>query len=134
MNEQFERGILLGSSTLGLIEVTATCARKGTAGAVDADRLRQIQADVFDDWAGLFQVELTRDVVERSVALAKMCGLRGADSVHLASAVALREQLGLDGGEFAFVTSDLELKAGALRAGVAVRDPQEEAQESADPS
>jgi predicted nucleic acid-binding protein len=38
MNQQFEQEIPMGTSTLGLIEVTATCARKQVAGAIDAFR------------------------------------------------------------------------------------------------
>ena len=59
--------VLMGASTLGLIEVTATCARKRTAGAIDAGRFQQIEIDLLEDWKGLFQVDLTPDIVERSL-------------------------------------------------------------------
>lgn len=125
MNQQFERGSALGASTLGLIEVTATCARKRDAGALGAARFQEITDRLRNDWNGFFQMELTSDVVERSLDLAGTFGLRGADSVHLASAMALREKLALDAGAFAFITSDLELKAAALKAGLTVIDPQD---------
>jgi predicted nucleic acid-binding protein len=134
INQQFEREILFGGSTLGLIEVMATCARKRTAGAIDAVRFQQIESDLLDDWNGLFQIELTSGVVQRSLELASTFGLRGADSVHLASAVILREELALDTDAFAFVVSDLELKAAALKAGLAVLDPQEQGERSARPT
>ena len=54
INQEFAHGILLGSSTLGLIEVTATCARKRTADAIDAVRFQQIEAGLLDDWSGFF--------------------------------------------------------------------------------
>ncbi|MGD0776525.1 MAG: type II toxin-antitoxin system VapC family toxin [Candidatus Solibacter sp.] len=127
INQQFEQEILFGGSTLGLIEVMATCARKRTAGAIDAVRFQQIESDLLDDWNGLFQMELTSGVVQRSLELASTFGLRGADSVHLASALMLREKLAVDSNEFTFVASDLEPKAAALKAGLAVVDPQEEA-------
>jgi hypothetical protein len=66
-------------------------------------------------------------VVQRALDASDTYGLRGADSVHLASALILKEELELDAGEFAFVTSDQELKAAALTAGLAVVDPQEQA-------
>jgi predicted nucleic acid-binding protein len=125
INQQFEQEILLGGSTLGLIEVTATCARKRTTGAIDPLRSRQIEASLLSDWTGFFQMELTPDVVERSLALARDFALRGADSVHLAPALTLMENLSLEPGDFTFVTSDRELKAAALDAGLAVLDPQE---------
>ncbi len=59
INQQFEQGSLMGASTLGLIEVAATCARKRTAGAIDVARFQQIEIDLRDDWNGLFQVGLT---------------------------------------------------------------------------
>jgi predicted nucleic acid-binding protein len=43
INQQFEQQVVLGGSTLGLIEVTATCARKRTAGAIDALRFHPNQ-------------------------------------------------------------------------------------------
>ena len=50
INQEFAHGILLGSSTLGLIEATATCARKRAAGAIDAVQLsRDSRPDSIDD-------------------------------------------------------------------------------------
>ena len=78
-------------------------------------------------------MELTQEVLERSLELANIWALRGADSVHLASALILQARLAIEAHEFAFVTSDLELKAAALKAGLAVLDPQEQG-ESAQPA
>jgi len=72
-------------------------------------------------------VEIGRMIVERSLEIADAFALRGSDSVHLASALQLRGDLGIDSNEFTFVTSDQELKAAALTAGLAVVDPQEQA-------
>jgi predicted nucleic acid-binding protein len=128
INQQFEQGILMGASMLGLIEVTATCARKRTAGAIDAGRFQQIEIDLLEDWKGLFQVDLTPDIVERSLDVARTHALRGADCAQLASAIFFKEQLAFEAGEFALVTSDQELKSAALKAGgLAVVDPQEQA-------
>ena len=131
INQSFEQEVLLGGSTLGLIEVMATSARKRAAGAIDAVRFQQIERDLRDDWNGMFQIELTSGVVQRSLELARTVGLRGADSVHLASAVILRDDLALDAESFTFVASDLELKAAAIKAGLAVIDPQEQGQNPA---
>ena len=61
------------------------------------------------------------------MASAKTPACRTADGVHLASVLILKEELELDAQEFTFVTSDAELKAAALKAGLAVVDPQEQA-------
>jgi hypothetical protein len=95
---------------------------------------QQIEADVVNDWNGFFQMELTSDVVERSLELARIYALLGADCVQLASAVILKEKLELESDEFTFITSDLELKAAALRSGLMVLDPQEQAENSAHPT
>jgi predicted nucleic acid-binding protein len=108
VNRQFEQGMLMGASTLGLIEVAAACARKRTAGAIDAGRFQQIET------------------VERSLEVVRTCALRGADCTHLASAVILKERLAIQTSEFALVTSDQELKAAALKTGLNVVDPLEE--------
>jgi len=126
VNRQFEQGMLMGASTLGLIEVAATCARKRTAGAIDAGRFQQIEIDLLDDWEGMFQVGLTAETVERSLEVVRTCALRGADCTHLASAVILKERLAIQTSEFALVTSDQELKAAALKTGLNVVDPLEE--------
>ena len=93
INQQFDQGILMGASTLGLIEVTATCARKRTAGAIDTARFQQIETDLLNDWTGLFQVDLAPVVIERSLDVARTHALRGADCVQLASAIIFREQI-----------------------------------------
>jgi len=48
--------------------------------------------------------------------------------------VILKEKLALDADAITFVTSDQELKAAALEVGLAVVDPQEQADSSAPPS
>jgi len=134
VNRQFEKGMLMGASTLGVIEVAATCARKRTAGAIDATRFQQIELDLLDDWEGMFQVELTAETVERSLKVARASALRGADCIHLASAVILKERLAIQASEFAMVTSDQELKAAALKTGLIVFDPQEEQAKASNPA
>jgi hypothetical protein len=51
-------------------------------------------------------------------------GLRGADSVHLASALLLQTQLGISNHDFNFVSSDQELNVAARAAGLSVIDPE----------
>jgi len=124
IHQQFEQENPLGGSTLGLIEVTATCARKRNAGAIDGARFQEIKNRLLEDWNGFFQLELTPEVVERSLDLASTFALRGADSVQLASVMILKEKLALDEDAITLVTSDQELRVAALKAGLLVTDPQ----------
>jgi predicted nucleic acid-binding protein len=121
----FEEDRLLSGSTLGLIEVLATAARAAQhqargAGCQPAADCQSAQ------WGRFLWVGLAPEVVERSLAVASAFALRGSDSVHLASALQLGDDLGIALNEIAFVTSDLELQAAAIQAGLAVLNPQEQ--------
>jgi uncharacterized protein len=111
----FEQDNLLSCSTLGLIEVMATAVRKCAGGAIDAAGLAETKSWLMDEWGSFLWVGLAPEVVERSLEIADAFALRGSDSVHLASALQLRGDLGIDSDEFTFVTSDQELKAAASR-------------------
>jgi len=130
----FEEDHLLSCSTLGLIEVRATAARKCAAGAIDAAGFAETKRWLLDEWGGFLWVGLAPEVVERSLTVADAFALRGSDSVHLASALQLRDGLGIAANEFTFVTSDLELRAAAIKAGLPVLDPQDQGGISAPPA
>lgn len=117
---------LLSCSILGLIEVRATAARKHAAGAIDAVGFAETRDWLLEDWGGFLEVGLTPEVVERSLQVGDAFALRGSDCVHLASALALKSALGIDGSEFTIVTSDRELKEAAHKAGLLVVDPQDQ--------
>jgi hypothetical protein len=57
-----------------------------------------------------------------AAALVWRHSLRGADAVHLATALAVREEMA-DETEFYFVSSDLSLNRAAQAEGLAVIDP-----------
>jgi predicted nucleic acid-binding protein len=123
----FAQHEILGCSPLGLIEVGSTLARKRTAGEVRPEEFEPKRNSLLKDWRRFLRMEMTPAVVRRALDVSDTYCLRGADSVHLASALILKEELELDAQEFTFVTSDEELKAAALKAGLAVVDPQEHA-------
>lgn len=129
----FEGADLLSCSTLGLIEVRATAARKCAAGAIDPAGLTETKDWVQEEWGSFLWIGMAPEVVERALAVTDASALRGSDSVHLASALQLKDELGLNTSDFAFITSDQELKAAALKAGLAVIDPQEQAKTAARP-
>jgi predicted nucleic acid-binding protein len=120
----FERNNLLSACTLGLIEVTATAARKRSAGDIDQGRFQQSKRRLLEDWGRLLWVELTPEVRETALQVAETYALRGADSVHLASALLLHAQLGISNHDFTFVSSDQELNVAARAARLSVIDPE----------
>ena len=120
----FEQNNLLSACTLGLIEVNATAARKRSAGNIDQGRFQQSKTRLLEDWGRLLWVELTPEVRETALQVAETYALRGADSVHLASALLLHTQLGISNHDFKFVSSDQELNVAARAAGLSVIDPE----------
>ena len=80
-----------------------------------------------EDWDQFLWVGLTPEILGKALQVAHAHALRGSDCVHLASALALKDHLGIDASEFAFVTSDRELKVAAAKAGLLVMDPQQPA-------
>jgi predicted nucleic acid-binding protein len=130
----FEESQLLSCSTLGLVEVMATAARRRAAGAIDAAGFTETKDWLLEEWGSFLWVGVTPEVVDRSLKVTEGFALRGSDSVHLASALQLRDDLGIDAVEFALVTSDQELKSAAQKAGLAAVDPQEQAGPPARPT
>jgi predicted nucleic acid-binding protein len=127
VNHLFEQqSEMLGCSPLGLIEVGSVLARKRKAGEVEPGELKSKRASLLKDWRHFLWVEVTSKVVERAFDITETYGLRGADTLHLASALELKDDLDLNVNEFTLVTSDHELKAAALQSGLIILDPQEQ--------
>lgn len=103
----------LGCASLGLIEVVATLARKRKAGAIDRSHFERKAKEVKEDWDRFVKVHLTGETVELAKSLAGDLALRGADAVHLASALLIRRRLADEDDRLIFVTSDSELKEAA---------------------
>ncbi|WP_067975255.1 type II toxin-antitoxin system VapC family toxin [Mycolicibacter icosiumassiliensis] len=83
------------SSRLAYPEVLAALAAAGRAHRIRADEQLQAQAMWEEFWAATRAVELTEDIAHHAGQLAATHALRGADAVHLASALAI------DGAVFA---------------------------------
>jgi predicted nucleic acid-binding protein len=77
------------SSRLAYPEVCAALAAAHRNQDLDDRGFAMAARDWDEFWAATRQVELTVDVERRAGELAKRRGLRGADAVHLASALAI---------------------------------------------
>lgn len=77
------------SSRLAYPEVRAALAAAARNHDLDEDGLRSAEQAWEDYWAATRPVELTRAVERRAGELARLHALRGADAVHLASALAI---------------------------------------------
>lgn len=108
-------------SVLGRVETAAALTRRNRS-TPDAGALTFALADLDDVWKRCTRIELDDDLGEHAKRLAVAFGLRGADAVHLASAVFLARTLEGSSG-LRFVCSDRELNEAALTVGLTVIDP-----------
>jgi uncharacterized protein len=129
MRRLVAEGASLACASLGLVEVLATLARKGRAGFISELALQPKIDAVRADWQRAIQVNLSSDVLEVAATQARYLALRGADAVHLASAMVLSRRLEAVGDQVTVVTSDRELAEAARIVNLNVLNPEaEEAQ------
>jgi predicted nucleic acid-binding protein len=100
------------SSRLAYPEVRTALAAVGRDGRLDNDAQRHAEAAWEQYWAATRPVELTETVMVRAGQLAGQHALRGADAVHLASALAV----GIDA--IVFAAWDTRLRSGAEATGI----------------
>jgi predicted nucleic acid-binding protein len=109
-----------GCANLGLIEVLSTVVRRHAANHVEDAITRAVLESVRRDFAAFVQIDLNASVLTLAQSLPIRHRLRGADCVHLASAMRLRE---LQSAAVVFIASDVELLAAAVAEGFSTLDP-----------
>lgn len=122
----FTHNPTIAYASLGFVEVMATLARKEKAQEIEHSIFAQKIQELEEDWEHFIQIHLTTEVVHRAKDLAKQQALRGADAVHLASALLLQSRFVEEDDQLIFVTSDRELKEAARSSALEVVDPDEE--------
>ena len=133
VQELFAQNPTIACASLGLIEVTATLARKRKAREIDPLSCEQKVRELEEDWRGFIQIQLTTETTDLAKDLARDMALRGADAVHLASALVLRRRFADAEDRLIFVASDRELKEAAQSSGLAVIDPEEQEKQATSP-
>lgn len=107
----------LAASAVAYPEARATFARIKAQGISTEAKHRQRLAQLNLDWENMLRIELVPAVVRTAGDLAEVYGLRGFDSIHLASALWLKEKTSMP---LCFAVFDQRLRAAAERAGLAV--------------
>lgn len=123
MTNLFSQNPLSASASLGFIEVAATLARKKKAQEIDGASYELKLQELETDWLHFIQIQLTDVITQRAKNLAKDHALRGADAIHLASALHLQELFANQNDDLVFVTSDIELKNAAHLSNLTTVDP-----------
>jgi predicted nucleic acid-binding protein len=116
----FTGTFVLGCSKLGPVELTSAIARKRP----DGETLTEFKVGLQEDWADFNQVPLDEEILKSASYVAETYGLRGADAIHLASAMHMAFSMMDRSIITIFVSSDLELNAAARHVGFEVLDPQ----------
>ena len=119
-------------SVVGYAEILAIFGRRLRENVVSEGQARLLRDEFLDDWMfSLSPVELTAGVLGFISELVNKHPLRGADAIHLASALWLRDALRL-GRQFgpvnrslAFISADKQLNRAASAEGLEVFDPQD---------
>ncbi len=83
---------VMAASVVAYPEARAAFARLKAAGFSTDAKHQQRLAQLNLDWGNLLRIELLPSVVRSAGDLAEVYGLRGFDSIHLASALWLKEK------------------------------------------
>ena len=83
-----------GSSAITYAEVRSALARARRARRIPSTRAYQrILAEFESDWASLFKIEASMELIHRAGDLAERHALSGADAIHLASVLASQQRV-----------------------------------------
>ncbi|MGQ0735847.1 MAG: type II toxin-antitoxin system VapC family toxin [Acidobacteriota bacterium] len=108
---------MVATSIVSRAEVAAALAKAARLGLVRHDVARNAQRRFAEDWPDLVRVPVTAALVERAEGLGWEHGLRGYDSVQLASALSWQESVG---EEIVLGTFDQQLWEASRRTGLKV--------------
>lgn len=102
------------TSRLMYPEARTALASAARAGRVTSSELRSVRSRLESRWDQVEIIEIDDEIARASGDLAEEHALRGYDSVHLASAVALADETSI------LASWDVELRRAALDAGLQV--------------
>lgn len=130
VQDLFANNRILSCASLGMIEVIATLARKGKAKEIDPNILKQKVREIEEDWGHFVKIQLSAEAMDIAKDIARTFALRGADAIHLASALLLKRRFAEEDDKLIIITSDRELKEAAQLSGLVVIDPDEQDREA----
>lgn len=115
----FKKSELTMTASLTYAETYAAFNRVYREGGITGSKLKNIIELFEEDWKGLSLIEFSAEARKKIPDLSKKFPLRGADLLHLASALTIFER----GIDFQFVASDGKLLNAAEGSGLPVLDP-----------
>ncbi len=111
------KAAVISTSKIAYAEARSAFARKQKEGGFPKSALRKIVEDFNKDWESYFLIEITDGLIRFAGDIAEKYLLRGFDSIHLASAVNLRNKINSD---IYFSSHDTRLNQAAEKEGMSV--------------
>src|SRR4030042_5745765 len=109
--------MVIATSKIAYAEARAAFARKQKEDGFSIKNLRKIVEELNRDWEGYFVVEITDGLIRSAGDIAEKYLLRGFDSIHLASAISLKNKIR---SEVYFSSSDSKLNQAAKKEGIII--------------
>jgi uncharacterized protein len=102
------------TSVVAYAETRAALARLRREGALTASQLRSAKRAFEEQWSTYLTLEASNAVCRTAGALAELYGLRGFDSIHLASFAEVARRAGVAGTRFSSFDARLNVAARKL--------------------
>lgn len=123
MRQLLERVTHSFTSKIAYAEIQTALARRYREGDLSRDRLDKIVRSFEQDWQALTQVEVSSEILANTRHLVRRYPLRGADVIHLSSALWVAKALK---HPLQFISSDDRLLDAAARERLDTLAPREE--------
>ena len=117
IKEIVRKAAIISTSKVAYAEARSAFARKQRDDGFSAKVLRKIVEDLNREWENYFLIEVTDGLIRSAGDIAEKHLLRGFDSIHLASAVNLKNKIGSEGY---FSSNDEKLNQAAEKEGIIV--------------
>ena len=111
------KAAVISTSKIAYAEARSAFARKQREDGFSISVLRKVVEDLNKDWESYFLIEVTDGLIRFAGDMAEKYLLRGFDSIHLASAVNLKNKINAD---IYFSSHDTRLNQAAEREGMSV--------------
>jgi predicted nucleic acid-binding protein len=116
-NKEFAHNAAAVSTKIAHAEARAAFARKQKEEEFSLKVLRKIVEDLNRDWESYFVIEITDGLIRFAGDIAEKYLLRGFDSIHLASAIHLKNKTDSD---IHFSSYDIRLNQSAEKEGITI--------------
>jgi predicted nucleic acid-binding protein len=117
IKEIVHKATVISTSKVAYAEARSAFARKQRDDGFSAKVLRKIVEDFNREWESYFLIEVTDGLIRSAGDIAEKHLIRGFDSIHLASAINLKNKIG---SEVYFSSNDEKLNQAAEKEGIIV--------------